>query len=111
MPDWIAPFTLWDIVAVGLLALCWGALGLVIERPVGPQSTAQIMNVYRRDWMRAFALRDNRIFDSQILGTLRQGTAFFASASLLAIGGGFALLGRPYCPRSSRWPRPSSNWC
>lgn len=43
--------------------------------------------------MREFVVRDPRIFDSQIVASLRQGTSFFASASMIAIGGGFALLG------------------
>lgn len=51
------------------------------------------MAQYRREWMRVFVTRDPRIFDSQLAGQLRQGTAFFASASMIAIGGGFALLG------------------
>src|SRR5690606_21304965 len=37
--------------------------------------------------------RDPRIFDGNILTTLREGTAFFASACMIAIGGGLALLG------------------
>ena len=37
--------------------------------------------------------RDPRIFDAQILGGLRQGTAFFASTSLIALGGALALIG------------------
>ena len=51
------------------------------------------MAEFRREWMRQFVRRDPRIFDSQIISSLRQGTAFFASASMIAIGGGFALLG------------------
>lgn len=37
--------------------------------------------------------RQPRIFDAQMIGHLRQGAAFFASASMLAIGGGIALIG------------------
>ena len=37
--------------------------------------------------------RDPRIFDATILGNLRQGTAFFASASMISIGGVLALFG------------------
>ncbi len=43
--------------------------------------------------MKAFEARDNRIFDAQIMGTMRQGTSFFASTSVLAIGGILALIG------------------
>lgn len=37
--------------------------------------------------------RDNRIADTAILGGLQAGTAFFASASMLAIGAALAVLG------------------
>jgi uncharacterized membrane protein len=51
------------------------------------------MAQYRREWMVQFVSRDPRIFDSQVIGQLRQGTSFFASATLIAIGGALALLG------------------
>lgn len=37
--------------------------------------------------------REPRVFDAQLVGNLRQGAAFFASASMIAIGGGLALVG------------------
>ena len=43
--------------------------------------------------MRHMAARDVRIFDAQVLNGLRQGTAFFASATMLATGGVLALIG------------------
>jgi uncharacterized membrane protein len=51
------------------------------------------MNKQRRRWMEGMAARDNRIADTAIMGGLQNGTAFFASASLLAIGAAFSLLG------------------
>jgi uncharacterized membrane protein len=48
------------------------------------------MNGYRDLWMEEMAKRNNRIFDSQVVNGMRQATAFFASAALLAIGGGVA---------------------
>ena len=39
------------------------------------------------------AARDVRIFDAQVLNGLRQGTAFFASTTMLATGGVLALIG------------------
>lgn len=51
------------------------------------------MQDYRRDWMRTFVTREPRIFDATLIDSLRQGTAFFASASMIAIGGGVALIG------------------
>jgi uncharacterized membrane protein len=52
-----------------------------------------LMAEVRREWMRQFVRRENRIFDAQIIASLRQGTAFFASTSILAVGGVLALIG------------------
>jgi uncharacterized membrane protein len=83
-----------DFVAVGTLLVVWSLLSLLIENaPKRCPSTSQIMAGYRREWMRQFVTRQPRIFDSQIVSSLRQGTAFFASASMISIGGGLALLG------------------
>tara|TARA_B110000977_G_scaffold195528_1_gene274145 strand:- start:1012 stop:1551 length:540 start_codon:yes stop_codon:yes gene_type:complete len=38
--------------------------------------------------------REVRIFDAQTIGTLRQGTSFFASTCVIAIGGTLALIGK-----------------
>lgn len=87
-------FTVLDAVGLCLLIGGWVACSLVVENaPKSHPSTSQIMAGYRREWMRQFVTRQPRIFDSQIIASLRQGTAFFASASMIAIGGGFALLG------------------
>ena len=51
------------------------------------------MEDFRRDWMKRMVERDPRIFDAQLAGNLRQATAFFASAAMIAIGGGLALIG------------------
>jgi uncharacterized membrane protein len=66
----------------------------VIENPPkGRVSVSVIMMEYRRDWMRTFVTRQPRIFDATLIDSLRQGTAFFASACMIAIGGGVALIG------------------
>ncbi|MDU8909994.1 DUF599 domain-containing protein [Aestuariicoccus sp. MJ-SS9] len=83
-----------DLAAVGVLLVLWLGLSQLIEHsPRRLPSTSRLMAGYRREWMRQFVIRDPRIFDSQIIGNLRQGTAFFASACMIALGGGFALLG------------------
>ena len=87
-------FTILDALGLGLLIGSWVLCSLIVENaPKSLPSTSQIMAEFRREWMRQFVKRDPRIFDSQIIASLRQGTAFFASASMIAIGGGFALLG------------------
>ena len=45
------------------------------------------MNHYRYEWMEQMVMRENRIVDTTIMASLQNGTAFFASTSLIAIGG------------------------
>ncbi len=60
--------------------------------PHGRNSLNARMNIYREVWMRRMLDREVRIVDTQIMGSLQNGTAFFASTSLLAIGGALTLL-------------------
>ena len=90
------PFTPADLAAAGTLFLAWLGAGWVIEHPpTRLPSVSALMREFRREWMRQFITRQPRIFDGGILATLREGTAFFASACLIAIGGGLALIGNP----------------
>ena len=83
-----------DLAAFAGLILAWLGTGWFTEHPPANRpSVSVLMNDYRRDWMRQFVTRDPRIFDATVVDSLRQGTAFFASASMIAIGGGVALLG------------------
>jgi len=92
--DALGHFTPLDLAAVAVLVLAWSGVTLLIEHaPRRFPSTSTLMAQYRREWMVQFVSRDPRIFDSQIIGQLRQGTSFFASATLIAIGGTLALLG------------------
>lgn len=89
-----AALTQIDIIAVILLFAGWIGIGWVTEHPPhGMPSVTVLMSRYRREWMRHFISRQPRIFDANILTTLREGTAFFASACMIALGGGLALLG------------------
>ncbi|MBP1806082.1 DUF599 domain-containing protein [Rubellimicrobium aerolatum] len=83
-----------DALALLLLLAAWGATGWITEHPPkGRPSITVLMSQVRREWMREFLLRDNRIFDAQIMASLRQGTSFFASTAILAVGGVLALIG------------------
>ncbi|MDO5657427.1 MAG: DUF599 domain-containing protein [Paracoccus sp. (in: a-proteobacteria)] len=83
-----------DLVAVALLFAAWLGIGWFIEHsPEARPSVSKLMKSYRHEWMRQFITRQPRIFDSAILASLREGTTFFASACMIAIGGGLALLG------------------
>lgn len=84
----------WDISALALWMISWVGIGLVIEQPPrNHPSVSTLMTGFRREWMRTMVTRQPRIFDGSVLNTLRQGTTFFASASMISIGGGLALIG------------------
>ena len=86
--------TIADLLALALLFLAWFGCAHVIEHsPPGRPSVSTLMRRYRRDWMEQFVHRDPRIFDGNILSSLREGTSFYASACMIAIGGGLALIG------------------
>ncbi|WP_371168066.1 DUF599 domain-containing protein [Aliiroseovarius sp. 2305UL8-7] len=83
-----------DAVAAALIIFAWIAIGWRIEHTSAARpSVSRLVAQYQRDWMEQFVSREPRIFDSAILATLRQGASFFASASMIAIGGSMALLG------------------
>jgi uncharacterized membrane protein len=82
--DWIA------IVAfvLGWLFYTW----LVDYSPLRARTLTVAMDGQRRLWMETMLRRDLRMIDTSIIAGLQNGTAFFASTSLLAIGAAFALL-------------------
>lgn len=83
-----------DLVAVLWLFCAWGWIAWRTEHPPAAKpSVSLLMKEFRREWMRQLITRDTRIFDSNILSNLRESTAFFASATMIAIGGGLALIG------------------
>lgn len=55
-------------------------------------SLHNVMDAYRRQWMRRMLERDNRMLDAAILGNLLAGSNFFASTTMLILGGLIALL-------------------
>ncbi|GAA4114692.1 DUF599 domain-containing protein [Aminobacter aganoensis] len=83
-----------DIAALAFFLAGWifhalGAEGHIVRR----LSLTRAMNAQRAAWMATMARREVRIVDTSIMNGLQQGTAFFASSSLIAVGGCFALLG------------------
>jgi uncharacterized membrane protein len=88
------PGTTLDLIALGAFLAGWLAFVLAAEGRIGSRPTLNAaMNAQREQWMRTMAARDLRMIDTGIMAGLQQGTAFFASSCLLAIGGCFALLG------------------
>ena len=86
-------FTLLDAIALAFFVASWLGYHAVVERTsAGRRSLNRSMNAHRFHWMRGLMARENRIIDANINSSLQNGTAFFASTSLLAIGGSLTLL-------------------
>src|SRR5450759_4349509 len=82
-----------DILAAGFFILEWMVYAGTLERTAyGRDSLSARMHVYREIWMRRLLDREARMVDMRIMAALQNGTAFFASTSLLAVGGALALL-------------------
>ena len=82
-----------DIAALAIFLFGWIAYhGLVERSRFGRHALNNRMNEYRLRWMLEMQARDARIVDSSIMSTLQSGTSFFASTSLLALGGSLTLL-------------------
>jgi uncharacterized membrane protein len=82
-----------DGVAVGIFVVTWFAYHSAVESSrLGHKSLNQLMHAYRMVWMERMLERDTRIIDTQITAGLQNGTSFFASTSLFAIGGSLTLL-------------------
>lgn len=92
--DRLSLFSAFDFIALSLLVGVWLWIGWRIENPAaGRPSVAVLMADHRRLWMEQMVTRQPRMFDSALVGQLRQSTAFFTSATMIAIGGGLALIG------------------
>ena len=82
-----------DLVALAWFIATWIiysiTLSLTERRRRGLNSE---MNRYRDVWMFQMLARDMRMVDAQIVAALQNGTAFFASTSLIAVGGALTLL-------------------
>jgi uncharacterized membrane protein len=83
-----------DVVAPAFFLLCWAGYSTYADGPMGGRRSLMArIHELRRIWMRRMLARDNRIGDMQVVMILAQSNAFFASTSLLIIGGCLAILG------------------
>ena len=82
-----------DWLVLAVFVLCWfGYAWLVDYSPWRERTLTAVMDRQRHVWMETMLRRDLRMIDTAIVAGLQNGTAFFASTSLLAIGAAFALL-------------------
>ncbi|KPF44204.1 DUF599 domain-containing protein [Rhizobium sp. G187] len=87
--------TLPDYAAVVTFMALWFAYAWITgqKRILSRTSLTKAMAERRREWILNSMDRDLKMIDTQIMGGLQNGTAFFASTTIFAIGGCFALLG------------------
>jgi uncharacterized membrane protein len=86
-------FTLPDLVALACFVGAWIGYAVAVEwTPRGRDTLNAHMDRYREVWMRRMLHREARMVDMQIMAALQNGTAFFASTSLIAIGGALSLM-------------------
>jgi uncharacterized membrane protein len=80
-----------DLAALAFFVGAWIAYAILIEWTAhGRRGLNAEMDAYRDAWMRQMLARQNRIIDSHITSSLQNGTAFFASTSLIAVGAALA---------------------
>lgn len=83
-----------DLVALGFFIVVWIVFSAISGGKFGSRPTLTMaMNNNRRAWMKTMSQRELRMIDTNIMNGLQQGTAFFASSCIIAVGGCFALLG------------------
>jgi uncharacterized membrane protein len=85
-------FSTLDYFAFIWFVAAWAAYALALDRTLyGQRGLNMRMNRYREQWMQQMLRREMRMLDGQVSASLQNGTAFFASTSLLAIGGALTL--------------------
>ena len=86
-------FSLLDWLTLIFFGLAWFGYEFVVDRTaVRHRSLNRAIDAERHHWMQEMALVDNRIMDSNLHASLQNGTAFFASTSLLPVGAALTLL-------------------
>lgn len=83
-----------DLLAPVVYLALWIGYAAVADNPARGRSTLMHrMHQYRAVWFSRMVRRDNRIVDTQITTLLSQNISFFASNTILIIGGLLAVLG------------------
>ena len=87
------PFSTLDLIALAWFVIAWTGYAIHVEYiPKKRLSLNATMNSFREVWMRRMLDREMRMVDMQVMAALQNGTAFFASTSLFAIGGALTVL-------------------
>jgi uncharacterized membrane protein len=83
-----------DVIAASVFLLCWLGYGQVanwvaLKRP----SLVSAVRSFRQRWIERICERENHTADATLLSNLLRGALFFASTTVLILGGLVALLG------------------
>src|SRR6266571_1429054 len=82
-----------DLLALGWFVVAWTAYAILLEYvPHRREGLNARMNRFREVWMRRMLDREMRMVDMQVMAALQNGTAFFASTSLIAVGGALTIV-------------------
>jgi uncharacterized membrane protein len=82
-----------DLAALAWFFGIWAGFSWLADKSqLFNRSMSRVMDDKRRQWMAAMLDREVRIVDTAIMSGLQNGTAFFASTSLIALGGSLTLL-------------------
>lgn len=85
-------FSILDVIALAGFVMAWAAYAVILDKTAyGQRGLNHLMNRYREQWMDQMIRREMRMIDGQVSASLQAGTAFFASSSLIAIGGALTL--------------------
>ncbi len=86
-------FSTLDLVALAWFLGVWAAYATALSTTEARRRGLNFeMNRHRDVWMSQMLGREMRMVDAQIVAALQNGTAFFASTSLIAVGGALTLL-------------------
>jgi uncharacterized membrane protein len=85
-------FSTFDLAAFAWFVAAWIGYAAAIETRYGRTGLNSLVNGYRDVWMQRLLTREMRMVDGQVTASLQNGTAFFASTSLIAIGGTLTML-------------------
>ncbi len=93
---YFSAFSILDMIGLFYFLLVWGGYSKFAEMSRNKQKCLnQMMEPYRYIWFKTLLKRDQRMIDTGVMNGLQNGTAFFASSALFAIGGSISLLSTP----------------
>lgn len=82
-----------DALAAAVYFTSWLGYHLLLEHEKAANDGLNFaMQQQRLAWLTRMGARDNRIVDTQITASLQNGSAFFASASMIALGAAVGML-------------------